>query len=98
MEAEGLREVAERFAESLFFTDDVDIAEGDRARVRLLQRCEDAHERRLAGAVASEETEHARRNVERDAFQCLSPVGVGLGEISNREEGGHGGSFTDEAR
>ena len=59
------------------------LAEADGARVRLLQRREDAHQRGLAGAVGTEQAVHPRRNRERHVLQRLHAVGVGLGDVAN---------------
>ena len=45
MEAEGLRQVAERLAQPLFVADDIDVAERDRPGIGFLQSRDRAHER-----------------------------------------------------
>ena len=83
IDAEVLRQVAEGLADLVFLADDVDLAEGDGAGVRLLERGNHAHQRGLAGAVGAEQAVHARRNRERDVLQRLHAVGVRLGDALN---------------
>ena len=64
------------------------IAEADRPAVRLLQRRDDAHQRRLAGAVGAEQAIHAGRNREGDVLQGLHAVGVGLRYVTNVQDHG----------
>src|SRR5688572_1926521 len=59
------------------------VAEADRSLVGLLQRREDPHQRRLAGAVSAEEAEHPRWDVERHAFQRLGAVRVCLRQVAD---------------
>ena len=61
IDAELLRQVAERLAHLVLLLQHVDVAEADAAVVRLLQRGEDAHQRGLAGAVGAEQAVHSRR-------------------------------------
>ena len=83
VDAELLRQVAERLPHFVLLVQDVDIAEADAALVRLLQRGDDAHQRGLAGAVRAEQAVHARRDREGDVLQRVHAVGVGLGDIAN---------------
>ena len=55
----------------------------DAAAVGFLQRGEDAHQRRLAGAVGAEQAVHARRDRQADVLQRLHAVGVGLGDVAD---------------
>ena len=89
--AKVLREVAERFACGRFLPDHVEMAEADGAAIGLLQRRQDAHERRLAGAVGTEETEHAGGDGEGEVLQRLHAVRIGLGEIFDAQLEGHAG-------
>jgi hypothetical protein len=59
--------------------------ERDRSRVGLLERRDDPHERRLAGAVPAEQAEHPLEDVERDVFQCVSAAGIGLRQVAEDE-------------
>ena len=83
IDAELLRQVAERLAHLILLLQHVDVAEVDAAAVRLLQRGQDAHQRGLAGAVGAEQAVHPRRNRERHVLQRLHAVGVGLGYVAN---------------
>jgi hypothetical protein len=78
--AELLREVAEEVADVVLLAEDVELAEARRAGVRLLQRGQRAHERRLAGAVRSEQAEHAGGDGEGDAVERADAVRIGLGQ------------------
>ena len=84
IDAELLRQVAERLAHVVLLRQHVDVAErGSLPAVRLLQRGEDAHQRRLAGAVRAEQAVHPRGNGERDVLQRLHAVGIRLGDAAN---------------
>src|SRR5678816_2724883 len=61
------------------------IAQRYGAQVRLLQRGDRAHQRRLAGAVGSEEAVHPARDVEVDVTQSAHAVGVRLGDAADGE-------------
>ena len=63
----------------------VEIAEMDRPLVRLLQRGDGAHERRLARAIRAEETEESLPDVERDVIERADTVGIGLGKPGDGE-------------
>ena len=61
IDAEVLRQVAQRAAQRVGIREHVDVAEADRALRRDLQRRDAAHQRRLAGAVRAQQPEHAAR-------------------------------------
>lgn len=90
MKAERLWQVPERLPNAFLVLDDVELAEMNGPLIRLLQRSQDAHERRLPSPVAPEQPEHAGRNVEGDAFQRAGTVRVGPGEVPDREVREHG--------
>ena len=85
VEAELLRQVAENLSDVVGLGEHVDVAEANGARVRLLQRGDGAHQRRLPCAVGAEQAEHAGGYVERDVLQRANAVGVRLREIRDRE-------------
>jgi hypothetical protein len=85
VDAELLREIAEGATHAVLLAQDVDVAQHDGASVGLLERGDRAHERRLAGAVGSEEAIHPARNVERDVAEGAHAVGVGLGDAADSE-------------
>ena len=89
VDAELLRQVAERPAHRVLVPQHVDLAERDAAAVGLLQRGEDAHQRGLAGAVGPQQPVHAVRDREGDVVQRLHAVGVGLGIVAQGQL--HGG-------
>jgi hypothetical protein len=83
IDAELLGQVAERLPHGVHLLHDVEVAEVDGADVRLLERGEDAHQRRLAGTVRAEQAVHSRRNRERHVLQRLHAVGIGLRYVAN---------------
>src|SRR4029453_831935 len=94
VDAEILGEVAECAADPILLRYDVDAVESDRAAVRILQRCDRAHQRGLAGAVRPEQTEHPRRDLQPHATQRWY-FAVALREIANRKHGPPAGPFSD---
>ena len=58
-------------------------AKADAAFIRLLQRGQSAHQRRLAGTVGAEQAVHSHRNREGHVLQRLHAVGIGLGYVAN---------------
>jgi hypothetical protein len=83
VEAELLRQVAQRLAHGVLLVQHVDVAERDSTLVRLLQRGKDAHQRGLAGAVGAEKAEHAGRDREGHVLQRLHAVRISLGHVAN---------------
>ena len=86
--AEVLRQVAELAAHGIGVREHVDAVEGHAARVRVLQRRDRPHQRRLARPVGAEKPEHADPDVEADPVQGAHAVRVGLGEAFDRQHGG----------
>jgi hypothetical protein len=87
IEAEVLREIAEFLPHALGVRDDVLSVERDAPRRRLEQSREDPHERRLARAVRTEQTEHARRDVEIDPLERGDGAGIDLDQVAKDEHG-----------
>jgi hypothetical protein len=91
VDAEVLRQVAEDAAHCVLVAQHVDVAaavDADQARaagVGLLQRRERSHQRRLAGTVGAQQSEHSGRDRERHAVERADAVGIGLGEIADLE-------------
>jgi hypothetical protein len=83
IDAELLRQVTEHAPDVVLLAKHVDVAERDGAGVGFLQRGDGAHQRRLAGAVRAEETEHAGRNRERDVLESFDAVRIGLREAGD---------------
>ena len=75
---EVLRQVAERPAQLVRLGEDIDVAEFDRARGRLLQRRDGAHERRFAGAVGAEQAVHPARDRQADVVESDRAVSVSM--------------------
>jgi len=61
----------------------VGVAKADAAFIRLLERGEDAHQRRLAGTVRTEQAVHSRRNREGHVLQRLHAVEIGLRYVAD---------------
>ena len=85
IDAEFLRQVAQGLAHLFLALQHVDLAEHGAAAVGFLQRGQDAHQRRLAGAVGPEQAEHARRDRQADVVQRLHAVGIGLADVAESE-------------
>jgi hypothetical protein len=85
VEAKVLRQVPEGLAHFVFLLHDVELAEVNAPFVGILQRGQDAHERRFAGAVRPEEAEHASLDRQGDIAEGADAVGIGLGEVVDPE-------------
>ena len=83
IDAELLRQVAERLAYFVLLVQHVDLTETNGALVRILQCGEDAHQRGLSCAVGTEQAVHPGRNGERHVLQRLHAVGVRLRDAAN---------------
>ena len=81
VDARVLRHVADRAAHGVRLTTDVVAGDRGRALVRVRERDEHAHGRRLAGTVRAEQPEDlAFAHVERDAVECLD-LAVALAQL-----------------
>jgi len=74
VDAEFLRQVAERFADFVFLLDHVQVAELDRALVWVLERGDRPHQGGLAGAVGAEQAVHALRDGEATCLRARIPL------------------------
>jgi len=78
IDAEVLGQITELRAQPHRLGQNVDPVERDASRARLLQGGEDAHQGRLAGAVAQQAI-HPPRDVQGHAGKRPKPVGIGCG-------------------
>src|SRR4030095_16265034 len=85
IEAELLRQIAELAPDELRILERVGAVERDLTGGRLEQAGDDAHERRLARAVRTEESEHSGRHGEAHALERGDGSGVDLDEIAKDE-------------
>ena len=83
IDAELLRQVAERLAYLVLPRQDIEPAERRAAAVCLLQGGEDAHQGGLARAVGTEQAVHSRWNREGQVFERLHAIGVRFGDAAN---------------
>jgi hypothetical protein len=83
IDAELLGKIAEEPAHAILVAQHVDVVEGRRSAIGLLQRGERAHEGRLARAVRAEEAEHPGRDGERHVVEGLDAIGIALREIAD---------------
>ncbi len=85
IDAEVLGQISEAFAQLFRLGNDVDIAEGDAARGRGLERGDAAHQARLAGAVGAKQAEHPGGQVQRHAVQRTHAVAVNMNQIADAQ-------------
>ena len=83
--AEILRQIAQRRAQFLGVGDDVDITETDGPGGRRLQRRDAAHQRRFAGAVGPEQPEHAGGNCQADIIERTRAIGIDMADMGELE-------------
>ena len=88
---ELLRHQADQRAGGAIVGEDVMAADRDRAGRRRHDPADDADQRGLAGAVRPEQRENlALVDVEVDALERLEPGGIGLRQVGDRNDRGHG--------
>ena len=76
--AEILRQIAQRRAQGLGILEDIDITEGQRALIRCLQGGNRAHQRGLARPVGPQQSEHPVGNGQADAVERAYLIAVSL--------------------
>jgi hypothetical protein len=82
---EFLGQVAQQLSHVFLLGEDVHVSQDRGSGVRVLERRDDPHQRGLARPVGAEQSEHACGDVEGDVLQRLDAVGIGLGEVPDRE-------------
>src|SRR5688572_20792078 len=95
IDAELLRQITEGLTYRVLLVYDVDVAEMDGAAVGLLERCDHAHQRRLACTVGTEETIHPFGDGEGHILQSLHTIWISLRDIADGE--GHNQTWLDGA-
>ena len=88
IDAEVLRQIAEPAPQLARIGEDVEAVEDDRPRVRLLQRGDGAHQRRLAGAVRPEQPEQPLADLEAHVIERADAVGIGFRKMRDGEQSG----------
>ena len=96
--AELLRQIAKPPAMTHRVGENRRTVERDRALVGLLQCRQRAHQRRLAGAVGSEQSEQAAVDIEGDAAHGVHAVFIGLGDAGDGEHEAAWRGLDDEVR
>ena len=79
--AEILRQITQNAAKFLGLCNDVDVAKPDIAAGRCLQRCNAAHESRFAGAVRSQQAEHAAGNFQAHLVDSADAAAIDMCKI-----------------
>src|SRR5688500_9448390 len=85
IDAELLRQVAQCLAHLVFLPQDIERPEVALPLVGLLEGCDRAHERRLAGAIRAEKSVHAGWNGQIDALQRMDAIRIGFRQIADTE-------------
>src|SRR5690606_18948511 len=83
--AEILRQVSQAGPQGCWLRQYIQPVEVDAAAVRQLQRCDGAHQRRFAGAVRAQQSEHAGVHLKGDVLERMHAIGVSLAEILDIE-------------
>src|SRR5579875_79114 len=92
----GTRPISARVA---IIADDVISADRDAAARRIDDAADDADQRGLAGAVRTEQREYlAVLDVEIDVLERLETARIGLAEVPDGDDGGHGGGMHGRVR
>ena len=85
IDAEVLRQIAQRPAQLFRVLEHVDGAEADVSGGRRLQCRDRAHQGRLAGPVGAQQAEHALFHGQIDVFQRLRPVGIDVRQVLDNQ-------------
>ena len=88
IDAEFLRKIAEQAARGVFIGDQIERVQMGAAGIRLKQRGQDFHQRGFAGAIRSQQAEHARRNFQADALQRADSARISFCKILDGEHFG----------
>src|SRR5947209_2136836 len=71
--------ISEYLSGADFIADHIESIHFGSARIRLEQRCQNLHQCRFAGAIRSEQSKHARPNVQTDSSERLHSARIGFG-------------------